>query len=357
MNQELKAISIDKELSRRMSVMSFICACMVVIIHCTPHPNSGSSQWWLVNLLGGDGLCRIAVPWFFLASGFFLGGCLNEEGWYKKAVIKRVHSLLVPFVIWGIIGLLVSFCMWYGILCVGYKSQRLNPFSAGVVNAIVTSLGFNLDKINIGPIWYLRMLFILVLISPIISKGIKKFKCWLPIILFIIYGIYDTVYHFSNFWEYVISIRGIAYFSVGLWLRNAKLISFNNNGIMLLCILAGWGGVVLNAFGRCISMPIVENFCDFIMVVPLMYLVWRFTSLIKIPKWCVDNSFALYVMHMTILKVSEVIVFILGYRASMWTSVTISFVRILVSIVFSLLIAFLLKRTCPLFARQLFGGR
>ena len=105
-----------------------------------------------------------------------------------------------------------------------------NPFSAGVVNAIVTSLGFNLNKINIGPIWYLRMLFILVLISPIIFKGIKKFKCWLPIILFITYGIYDTVYHFSNFWEYVISIRGIAYFSIGLWLRNVNLNLFKRGG-------------------------------------------------------------------------------------------------------------------------------
>lgn len=357
MNQELKPISIEKELSRRMSVMSFICACMIVLIHCTPHPNNGSWQWWFINLLGGDGLCRIAVPWFFLASGFFLGGCLNEEGWYKKAVIKRVHSLLVPFVIWAIIGLVVSFSMWYGIQYFGYKSQMPNPFSAGVVNAIVTSLGFNLDKINIGPIWYLRMLFILVLISPIICKGIKKFKCWLPIILFIIYGLYDTVYHFSNFWEYVISIRGIAYFSIGLWLRNAKLISFNNNGITLLCILAGWGGVVLNAFGRCISMPIVENFCDFIMVVPLMCLVWRFTSLIKLPKWCVDNSFALYVMHITFLNISIVMISMLGFRASMETSVTIALVRFIVAIGLSLLTASIIKRYLPNMSRLLFGGR
>ena len=357
MKQELKAISIDKELSRRMSVMSFICACMIVLIHCTPHPNNGSWQWWFINLLGGDGLCRIAVPWFFLASGFFLGGCLNEEGWYKKAVIKRVRSLLVPFVIWAIIGLVVSFSMWYGIQCFGYKSQMPNPFSAGVVNAILTSLGFNLNKINIGPIWYLRMLFILVLISPIIFKGIKKFKCWLPIILFIIYGIYDTVYHFNNFCEYVISIRGIAYFSIGLWLRNVNLNLFKRERVMWLSMFVGCAGIVINAYGRYIAMPIIENFCDFIMVVPLMYLVWRFTSLIKIPKWCVDNSFALYVMHITFLNISIVMISMLGFRASMESSVTIALVRFIVAIGFSLLTASIIKRFLPNLSRLLFGGR
>ena len=357
MKLALKPVSIDKELSRRMSVMSFICACMIVLIHCTPHPNNGSWQWWVINLLGGDGLCRIAVPWFFLASGFFLGGCFNEEGWYKRAVIKRVRSLLVPFFIWAIIGLVVSFCMWYGIQCVGYKSQMPNPFSAGVVNAIVTSLGFNLNKINIGPIWYLRMLFILVLISPIISKGIKKFKCLLPIILFIIYGIYDTVYHFSNFWEYVISIRGIAYFSIGLWLRNANFAVLSGNKIVILSMFLGCAGVVINAFGRFVAMPIIENLFDFLMVIPLMYVVWRMTILIKLPKWCIENSFALYVMHMSFLSFSIVIVSYMGVRNSMEVSIAIAFIRMFFAVGSSLIIASFIRAYLPVVARLFFGGR
>ena len=159
-----KPICIDKELSRQMSVMSFICACMIVLIHCTPCPSIGTWQYWFVNLLGADGLCRIAVPWFFLASGFYLAGHLNEHGWYKKAVSKRIFSLLVPFCVWAVIGLLINFCMWYGIQKFGYNSQMPNPLSEGVGSAIIDALGFNPDKINIGPIWYLRMLFLLVVI-------------------------------------------------------------------------------------------------------------------------------------------------------------------------------------------------
>ena len=93
------------------------------------------------------------------------------------------------------------------------------------------------------------------------------------------------------------------------------------------------------------------------MVIPLMYVVWKTASFIRFPKWCLDNSFALYVMHMVFMNVSIIMVSLMGLRASMLTSVIISFFRFFIAIAGSLLLACLLKRAIPHGARLLFGGR
>ena len=157
---------IGRDLSRRMAGMSFICACMIVAIHSTPNPPLDNCEWWVANLIGADGLCRIAVPWFFLASGFFLAGRVEEDGWYSKAIHKRIRTLLVPFVIWAMIGLAFNWCMWYGIQKAGYTCGVQNPMDDGLLMGLIRVLGFDANRMNIGPIWYLRMLFLLVIISP-----------------------------------------------------------------------------------------------------------------------------------------------------------------------------------------------
>ena len=210
---------IPLEASRRMSVMSCICACMIVAIHCTPNPSFGDWEWWIANLVGAGGLCRIAVPWFFVASGFFLAGRFGEERWYSKAVRKRVRTLLVPFVIWAMIGLAFNWCMWYGIQKTGYTCSVQNPMGDGLMMGLIRALGFDVNRANIGPIWYLRMLFLLVIVSPMIIWGIKRYGLLLPSVFFIAYGVYDTTIHFTDFWEYVLSLRGFAYFTIGIAIR------------------------------------------------------------------------------------------------------------------------------------------
>ena len=119
-------------------------------------------------MLGGDGLCRIAVPWFFIASGYFIAGRFGESGWYGRAVSKRLRTLLVPFALWAVIGVIVKFCVWYGARMYGYACGFENPFAIGVFGALSRALGFDLQHVDIGIIWYLRMLFALVVISPMI---------------------------------------------------------------------------------------------------------------------------------------------------------------------------------------------
>ena len=352
-------IEITQETSRRMAVMSFVCACMIVMIHCTPHPDCGTWQWWVANLLGANGLCRIAVPWFFVASGFFLAGRAGEPSWYSNAVRKRVRTLLVPFAIWAIIGLLFHWLMWYGIQKTGYVCGVQNPMANGMLPGVISALGFNPSKINIGPIWYLRMLFVLALVSPLICSATSRFRSAVPFVLLIGYGVYDAFVHFSDFWEYVISLRGIAYFSVGVALRFgifSGILGVARRFQTLTFILAAVS-LLVNIVARYYGVTLLENLSDFVMVPLLMGLVWRSLTSVRLPVWCTTNAFALYVMHGTFLFISIAVIVACRLRSMMEGSVALAFMRWVFAIGASLIFALAIKKLCPGTARILFGGR
>ena len=351
---------IGKGLSLRMAVMSFICACMIVAIHCTPNPPSGHWQWWVANLIGADGLCRIAVPWFFVASGFFIAGRVEEDGWYSKAISKRVRTLLVPFVAWAIIGLAFNWCVWYGIQKVGYACGVKNPLDDGLFLGVIRVLGFDVDRMNIGPIWYLRALFLLAIVSPVICWGVRKFRLLLPSALFIMYGIYDTTIHFADFWEYVLSLRGLAYFTIGIAIRMGafdKLERYLGRCAEGALLLMGLGALTINAWARLNGIVLLENFSDFAMVVPLMYGIWCLTMYIQLPYYWVSSSFAVYILHGFFLKISIVLVALLNQRAAMDGSLVIAAFRWLGAVFFSIVFAIWLKRLSIRTSNLLFGGR
>ena len=68
---------------------------------CCFHPLATLVRWIRgTGAMGAHGLGKIAVPFFFLASGYFLAGHLDEDGWYGRKVKKRVFSLVIPLLLW-----------------------------------------------------------------------------------------------------------------------------------------------------------------------------------------------------------------------------------------------------------------
>lgn len=358
-NMGARHIAVSADLSRRMAVMSFVCACMIVAIHCTPAPLAGSWQWWVANLLGADGLCRIAVPWFFVASGFFFAGHIDEEGWYRNAICKRLRTLMIPFIAWALIGLAVRYCIWYGARECGYACGIENPIANGFWCALLKVLGFDLSRINIGPIWYLRMLFVLVVVSPVICRFIRRFGMIAPFLLWVGYGAYDTGGHFSDFWEYLVSLRGIAYFSLGIVWRIglAEVVLGYARRHVIWVGVAGVSLLVLNVIARSLGCCYVENFLDFLMVLPLFAAVLGVLAQLRLPTWCWENAFAIYVLHGIFLLVSIAILVALNLRVAMAQSLAIALGRFMFAVGASLAVALLLKKLFPKVAYLLFGGR
>ena len=168
---------ISPALSRRLSTLSFVAACLVVFIH---------------SVLGGDpadwlGLFEheikrytdLAVPIFFFLSGFFLAGHLGEPGWWRREVGKRVGTLLVPYVAWSLIGAALAWgldpLLWKlsGQGGTGWAWPKgyewLNLFGINVW-AERTPL--------VGVLWYVRSLFVLVLLSPVWAWAFFPGRHW-----------------------------------------------------------------------------------------------------------------------------------------------------------------------------------
>ena len=73
-------VKLTDELSARFANMSFVCACLVVLLHVTAEPACGSALWWVQSVFGGEGVAKIAVPYFFFTSGFFLARRVRDAG-------------------------------------------------------------------------------------------------------------------------------------------------------------------------------------------------------------------------------------------------------------------------------------
>lgn len=120
-------------------------------------------------------------------SGYFLYNKKKlTSSTYKQILIKRVKSLIVPYLLWNLASLILNI-LGGNIL---FHSKDI-----GDILILFIKQTPSLGPIN-HPLWYLRDLFIFVLISPIcyiIGKSVFKYVLFLVLILLWLIGLGDTI--------------------------------------------------------------------------------------------------------------------------------------------------------------------
>ena len=199
----------------RITNMKALCALMVVAIHVKTAAPVGSLMWY-VNCFLNEGLCRVAVPFFFVASGYFLARHFSEVGWWSRELGKRVKSLLVPFLVFNCLAMIVVVCC---------DSMEV------VFHSVFTFLG----KAGIRPdmmpalsnLWYLRALFIIVLISPLLAWMARQREC-VVLASMLLLAVCVAAFvpfpgcgmcRYSAELRYFFPLEGVLYFMVGVCLR------------------------------------------------------------------------------------------------------------------------------------------
>lgn len=83
-------------------ILKFICAIFVVGIHAEIMKDpSNDIKWYVLHII-----FRIAVPFFFITSGFLFGKKYKKnKDKLKEIVQKQIKRLIVPFVFWMLISL------------------------------------------------------------------------------------------------------------------------------------------------------------------------------------------------------------------------------------------------------------
>lgn len=153
-------------------------------------------------------LAHIAVPTFFVISGFLFFKGLERWNWeiYKMKIQKRIHTLLIPYLVWNSIFILTKvipilggfFYSSDGTLLSDWWNQNNGPlmiYHADTFTERINWLGgeglFSFPILV--PMWYIRDLMVLIILAPIIYWGGQKIF-YFPIILMVyITGVYPFV--------------------------------------------------------------------------------------------------------------------------------------------------------------------
>lgn len=162
--------------SQKIKIISFIAILLVVFLHAYNLDSAGSdvvlfdkSPLWVVQDFISFGLTRVAVPLFFVISGFlfFMDGNSRFTGFVEK-MKKRVRTLLVPFLFWSLAGIVLYFVL-----------QSLPPlqpfFSKGLVRDFSPTEFFTVLFLHPIPyqFWFIRDLMVLVVLSPLLYVLIR----------------------------------------------------------------------------------------------------------------------------------------------------------------------------------------
>ena len=147
----------DKRISSNIKIFSFVVSCFMVLFHAGMYDNSNAvnqfdrelSEWinYDYKLLAFFGL-----SFFFSVTGFLLFYGLNYRNYLKK-IERRVHSLLIPYLIWQALVLIKD-------LCIGRRYE--------IPDVLLRTFGLELWPLN-GPLWYVYVVFLLaLLLSPVL---------------------------------------------------------------------------------------------------------------------------------------------------------------------------------------------
>lgn len=137
----------------------------------------GWDTYEVLKIVVSQTLCKVAMPTFFVMSGYLFFANVNE--WNTKTYLgklrRRVKTLLIPYIVWNLL-----------------MAIKLRTFSLNIFWAFWPEAGKQIDCLGHEqlmtapanmPLWFLRDLMVVALLTPIIYIGIRKMGGWLLIIL------------------------------------------------------------------------------------------------------------------------------------------------------------------------------
>lgn len=352
-----------KDISQKFKIISLLSMVMVIFLHSYNikntvgylfEPNTFFSFFniFIQNIIS-QGLARIAVPIFFLLSGYLFFKNFNFLI-YKDKIAKRVYTLLIPYLFWAALSVFIYFIL-----------QSIPGFSHFFKNELIQDLSFQqliiktwIDPTNY-PLWFLRDLMLLIIISPLLFYLIKK----IPVLFFSLL----SVQWFFNIPETLLSLNSepILFFSVGAYFSiiSDKFLSIkilNKNLIYLLSIyliILIIKAVILTiypSYAQMLILTIIHKISILLGIVILWFVLDRY----KLSKmyFLTNFTFLFYVFHeptLTILKKA-------GYSVLGKSSLSSFFLYIIapiVIIIFLTILGHILKKYYPKIASIITGNR
>jgi len=292
---------------------------LVVLIHCYITSISKSGEiiyinratypvFWYVSTFLSNILASVAVPTFFLFSGFLFFyniSFFNYEA-YKKKIKRRLKTLFVPYVCWNLIAL--GFLTIGGLLIPSMLPEKIKSITNwSIIDWLGVFWNFRGDGTPADyPLWFIRDLLVVVLFTPIIFVFIKKVKIAFIIILTIIWILYYDV-HITGF-----SRTALYFFTIGAYcgirklnfVNNVSRLSSNRFLIFILLILYVVSTIAILRFSFIYNCDYIRNMN---VLLGIFLLICFYTLVIQrfdvcLPLILKESTFFIYAAHGILLK-------------------------------------------------------
>ena len=230
---------------------------------------SGWNSYEVLKIMMSQTLVKVAMPTFFVMSGylFFANTDTFSRNIYKQKIGRRVKTLLIPYIIWNLL------------MAVKLKTFNLSIF---------------VNPANM-PLWFLRDLMIVSLLTPIIYMGVKKLNYWIFLLLLPIY--------LTGIWAIQPGPNpyAICFFTLGAYLSIKKInliiaclklekVAYFLTVLLALAMILTYSSIAYSWLVLCFRViSVVTVFC-------LAYRILSRTSK-RIPQTACDASYFIYLAH------------------------------------------------------------
>jgi len=353
-------MNLDSKLLERLTIVRFPLVVGVVFIHAYKPVVIGgeilgsieSSTISFIKDLISVRIAGIAVPIFYFISGFlFFYKFIESRQEYYRKLKSRIKTLVIPFLFWNILFFCELFIAQSIPATAIYFSGKYPPLSSlGIFDCINAIFGLTTYPIAYH-FWFIRDLFLVVLIAPLIYKAITKASWFFFLILF---GMWV-----GNLWSiYMPSITAVLFFYTGAMLSIKKLNPF---------ILDKYGVYILISYLICSVLDTLGINYDFnklniiLGMVSALYLTKICGVLSNTLKnsllWLAGTSFFVYAFHEPLLSVIRKISYKLVKPSNDIAALSMYFFAPLMTVVVSIIAYIFIKKAFPKFMLVITGGR
>jgi fucose 4-O-acetylase-like acetyltransferase len=230
---------------------------------------SGWDSYEILKIAMSQTLVKVAMPTFFVMSGYLFFANVEKfnKEIYQQKLWRRIKTLLIPYIIWNLL-----------------MAAKLKVFSLSIFWTPANM-----------PLWFLRDLMIVSLLTPIIYIGVRKLGYWLFVLLLPIY--------LTGIWAIQPGLNpyAICFFTLGAFLsiREMNLIdtclkleksAYTLTIVLALVMILSYPSVAYSLLLLCFRVvSVMAAFC-------LAYRIFSRTDK-RIPKTVCDASYFIFLAH------------------------------------------------------------
>ena len=297
---EIKASAVpDKAFWKKKAAATFLMSVLIFFIHLSSfynYPDTGSLMSRINGILAITfqmGFTRFVVPLYFIIAGaLFFRDYTGDR--YVSKLRSRVHTLLIPYLMWNMI--------WM-VFCIVTSYSFLSRFFIGREKFVVTPLSVLLSLVHHecnGHFWFVFDLIVFVVCSPLVDflTRTKKRAVLSVAVLMVLsvmgYGIPASIFYSNTSIIYYLIGATIGKYGLAQFLRPSS----RKVRVISAMILLGYG--VHNVFFYDHVTGALRSALHF---VQFLLCAWSFWNVCD---WIPDNSivhrfsdcsFAVYAMH------------------------------------------------------------